>query len=100
MGGSGRDGFFASHQTRMPETKAQADPLWDGEEKNTRSIEPVRSKTQKVRGLPFFSVFSLQKTSHHAWLTPPGSVTDRVTATFPSCLLLPSMGYDMRVEIG
>jgi hypothetical protein len=27
-------GFFASHQTRVPETKAQADPLWDGEEKN------------------------------------------------------------------
>ena len=48
----------------------------------------MRSKTQKVRGWPFFSVFSLQKTSRHAWLTPPGSDTDRELATFPSCLLL------------
>jgi hypothetical protein len=38
-----------------------------GEEKNTRSIEPVRSKTQKVSGWPFFSVFSLQKKPRHAW---------------------------------
>jgi hypothetical protein len=35
-----------------------------------------------------------------AWLTPPGSDADRETATFPSCLLLPSMRYDMRVETG
>ena len=38
---------FASLQTRMPETKAQAAPLWDEEEKNTRGIERVRSKTQR-----------------------------------------------------
>src|SRR6266566_9182472 len=92
--------FFASHQTRVPETKGQADPLWGEEEKNTRRMEPVRSKTQKVRGWPFFSVFSLQKKPRHAWLTPPGSDADRETATFPSCVLLPSMGYDMRVETG
>jgi hypothetical protein len=49
-----------------------------------------------VRGWPFFSVFSLQKKPRHAWLTPPGSDADQETATFPSCVLLPSMGYDMR----
>jgi hypothetical protein len=52
----------------------------------------VRSKTQKVRGWPFFSVFSLQKTSRHAWLTPPSSDTDRETATFPSYVFLLQWG--------
>jgi len=75
-GGSGGDGVFASHETRVPETKARADPLWDEEEKNTRGIEPVRSKIHRVRGWPFFSAFSLQKKPRPAWLTQPGSDAD------------------------
>jgi hypothetical protein len=31
----------------------------------------VKSTTQKLRGWPFFSVFSLQKKPRYAWLTPP-----------------------------
>ena len=41
--------FFSSHKIRLPESKVQADLFGDEDEKNTRSIEPVRSKNKKAR---------------------------------------------------
>lgn len=38
-GGSGGDGFFASLETQVPETKARADPLWDEVEENMEGNE-------------------------------------------------------------
>ncbi len=80
----------------MPATKAQADPLWDEEEEHTDGIEPVRGKIQRVRGWPLFTAFSLQKKPRPAWLTHPCSDADRETATFPSCVLLPSRACVLR----
>jgi hypothetical protein len=96
MGGSGGDGFFASHETREPETKRKQILFGTREENNTRGIEPVRSKTQRVRGGPFFSIFSPQKKPHPAWLTPPGSEADRERATVPSSVLLPCLAWVLR----
>ncbi len=61
---------------------------------------PIEARVHEFGSFGPSRTLITQKKPRHAWLTPPGSDADQETATFPSCVLLPSMGYDMRVETG
>src|SRR6266566_2368524 len=99
-GGSGGDGFCVSPDPGARNQSASRPSLGRRREEHKENGACEEQDLEGKRLAFFLCLHAPEEPPRHAWLTPPGSDADRETATFPSCLLLPSMGYDMRVETG
>jgi hypothetical protein len=87
--------IFAFDETREPETKGQADLLWDEEEKNIRDLSSEERIPRDGRSA-FISSLSLYQNPPSACLPSADSDADQEIATLLSCMLLPSMRCILR----